>query len=56
MAIKIGVLLPTSTPDPDEEVAPLRVGQAAEMLGVTPTVKAEAPPPKARPQQTQPRS
>jgi molybdopterin-binding protein len=25
----------TSTPDTDEEVAPLRVGQAAEMLGVT---------------------
>jgi molybdopterin-binding protein len=25
----------TSTPDADEEVAPLRVGQAAEMLGVT---------------------
>jgi excisionase family DNA binding protein len=25
----------TPTPDADEEVAPLRVGQAAEMLGVT---------------------
>jgi Flp pilus assembly protein TadD len=30
--------------------------KAAEMLGVTPTVKAEAPPPKARPQKNQPRS
>src|SRR3979409_1798080 len=25
----------TSTTDPDDEVAPLRVGQAAELLGVT---------------------
>ena len=28
-------LLVTPPTDPDEEVAPLRVGQAAEMLGVT---------------------